>query len=123
MEAGHHGRHRRERVLLAEDGVGRRDRGLGHQQAVVHVAEVEEPRDRARQRARVAHDHVVVVGVAVDHLPPQPRQRGDHLALEALERPPRERAPRGVGHALERRRAARPRARGPTGTRAARPGA
>jgi len=66
---------RGERVVLAEEGVGRRDRGLGRAQPEVHVAEVDEPAHLARQRARLAQDHVVVVGVAVDHLARQPRQR------------------------------------------------
>jgi hypothetical protein len=62
----------------------------------VHVPEVHEPGDGARQYARIPDDDVVVVGVAVDHLAAQPRQRGHHLALEARERAAGERAARRV---------------------------
>ncbi len=68
----------------------------------MHVAEVHEPRERAWQRARVAHDHVVVVRVPVNHLAAQPGQRRNHLALEPVERPRGERAARGIAHGRER---------------------
>ena len=38
--------------------------------------------DLARRRARIAHEHVVVVGVAVDHAAAQAGQGGHDLGLE-----------------------------------------
>ena len=93
---------RGERVLLPEQRVGGRDRRLRHEQPVVHVAEVEEARHRAGVGPRRAHDHVVVVRVAVDHSAPKAGERGHDLRLVAGERPLDERATPGVGHVVER---------------------
>ncbi len=101
--AGDDGGHRRERVFLSEQRVGRGDRRLGHQQPVMHVAEVEQAGHGAGKCPRVAQEHVVVVGVAVDHLAAQPRQRRCHLLPEARESACGEAAPRGIGDPLERR--------------------
>ena len=74
MVARDDGRRRGERVVLPEQRVGRRDRRLGHEQAVVHVAEVEEPGHLARH-ARAASPTSTLWSLASPWTTPR-RRRG-----------------------------------------------
>jgi len=96
--AGRDGGRGGERVRRAEQRVGGCDRGLRRDDGVHHVAEVEQADDAlvARQEivAAAADQHVVVVGVVVDHAVaqrPEARQRRRREAVEQAldQRPPR----------------------------------
>ena len=65
----------------------------------MHVAEVDDARDRARRGARPVHEDVPVVGVAVDHAAPQPGR--------ARARPRVSKRPRTVFHQSPPRRVLR----------------
>ncbi len=45
----------------------------------MHVAKINHPCNRARLRPRIAHQHVVVVRIAVDHTSAQARQDRNHF--------------------------------------------
>ena len=100
--AGDHRGRGGHRVVLPEQGVGGRHRRLRHEQAVVHVAEVQEPGHRAGMVPRRPHDHVVVVRVAVDHRAPEAGEGGHDLRLVADERPLDEGTARGTLHLVDR---------------------
>ena len=78
---------RGERVVLAQERVGRRDRRLRHEEAVVQVAEIEEARHLAGMGVGRADQDVVVVRVAVDDAAPQAGEGGHDLRLVAREHP------------------------------------
>ena len=99
--AAHDRRRRGEHVRLAEKRVRRRDRRLGHDQPVVHVAEVDDADDRVRFAPRAVHERVPVVAVAVDDGLPEAGQHGRDL-VEALEEALGQCAPRRVGDAGQR---------------------
>ena len=99
-----------QRVVLAEERVRGRDRGLRDEEPVVHVAEIEEAGHRAGEGTGRAHEDVVVVGVAVDDAAPQAGERRRDLGLVTGERPLDEGPPCRVLHVVER--AADPRGAG-----------
>ncbi len=99
--AGRHLRHGLERVGLVEQGVGGGDRQVGHAQAVHHVAQVEDAGDapEARKEIAVAGDqHVVIVGVAVDHLAGQGGKLRRGFRLEARQQLSHQRPARRRGN-------------------------
>ena len=91
---------RGERIGLPEERVGRRDRRLGDPQPVVHVAEVDDARNRVRLGAGPVDEGVPVVRVAVDHLSGQRRERRLRF-LEAVEEALRQRPARRIGDARQ----------------------
>ena len=102
MVSAHHGGRGRERVGLPEDGVGGRDRHLRHHQAVVHVPEVDDAHHLVGARARSVHERVPVVGVAVDHAPPEAGEGRAHPLLEEGEEALGQGAPFRKGDVAER---------------------
>ena len=96
MVAAHDRCRRAEHVRLAEERVGRRDRRLGHDQPVVHVAEVDHADHRVRLGPRAVHERVPVVAVAVNDGAPEAGQDGCDL-VEAVEEAFRQRATRRLG--------------------------
>ncbi len=98
--AAHHRHDRTGRVRLVLHRVRARDREPAHAGGPDDVAEVDQPRDRAV----LAHQHVVLVGVVVDDLVRQVVERGDLDALPArVAQIPRVRAVhRGVLEARQR---------------------
>ncbi len=101
MVAGDDRGRRGERVVLVQERVGRRDRRLRHEEAVVHVAEVDEARHLAGMGVRRADQDVVVVRVAVDDAASQAGEGGHDLRLEAREHPLDERPPLRLAHVPE----------------------
>ncbi len=83
--AAHHVRRRRERVALPQHRVRRADRRLADHPRADQVAEVDQaghPRRGERVAAVLAHQHVVVVAVAVDDGRTQLRQQRDGPRVE-----------------------------------------
>ena len=68
-------------ILLAKNGVSRGNRRLRHDQSMMHVAKVDHARHFAWQRPRLAHQHVVIVGIPVDHAAPQSRQNQSNFGF------------------------------------------
>ena len=101
MVAGDDRGRRLERVVLAQERVGRRDRRLRHEEAVVQVAEVEEARHLAGMGVGRADQDVVVVRVAVDDAASQAGEGGHDLRLVAREHPLDERPPLRLPHVPE----------------------
>jgi len=68
---------------------------------VMHVAEIDHARDSSRLRPGRADENVAIVGVAVNHAAPEPRQDRNNIALierqEFLDHLP----PRGVADVLQ----------------------
>ena len=84
---------RPERIRFSENCVGGGDGCFGNRQPVVHVAKINHARDLARLRPRIAHQHVVIVGIPINHASPQARAREDFGFIKCKElfdqRPPR----------------------------------
>ena len=72
---------RRQGIPLPKNGVSRGNRRLRRDQSMMHVAEVDHTCHFARQRPRLAHQHIVIVGIPVDHAAPQPRQNRNNFRL------------------------------------------
>ena len=82
--------HRRrggEGVLLAEEGISRADRHLGHGQAEMHVSEVDEACDLPRFRGERADQHVVVVRVGMNHGAAKIREGRSHARFKKRQGP------------------------------------
>ena len=79
VKAGDKGSGSGQRLPLAEDGIGGGDSGLGYDQAVVHVAEINDADLVAV--ARAVYEDVVVVRVAVDDALAQRGEKGHDLGL------------------------------------------
>ncbi len=63
-----------QRIRFSENRVSGGDGGFRNRQPVVHVAKINYARHFARLRPGVAHQHVVVIRVAVNHAVAQSRQ-------------------------------------------------
>ena len=72
-----------DRRRLVQDGVGAGNRQLADGRAMDRIAEIDQAGDPRADRA--IHQQVIVVGIAVDDLRPQPRQPRRHLGLEPVE--------------------------------------
>ena len=63
-------------IFLPKDGVSGGNRWLGRSEPVMHIAKINHPYDLARLGPGIADQHVVVVGIAVNHAVAQARQDG-----------------------------------------------
>ena len=91
-----------QRVVRVVPGQrGRRDRGLGHQVAAGHVAEVDQAARHQPAVAVAAADHVEVGHVAVDHLHPQIGGQALQGAVVHLHRALHQLAAGGVVHVAD----------------------
>ena len=66
----------RQWLFLPEDGVSGGNRRLRHGEPVMHVAKINHAYDLARRGPRITDQHVVVVGIAINHAASQARQQG-----------------------------------------------
>lgn len=106
MVACDHAGGRGQGIGALQHGVRRGHRGFGGGVGAHHVAEIHESHHAARlERVRpggdLAHQHVVVVAVPVDHAGAQVREEGRGACVVEGEEAFHEGAPRRVGHLAE----------------------
>src|SRR5271157_2876660 len=85
-----------DRVLLAENRVGRGDGRLRNGQARVHITKVNNAHDLPGLRRNRSDKNVVIVGIAIDDAATKALETGDSLLLEQVQEMLSESAPLGI---------------------------